>query len=341
VRQHARRLNLEDARRAAESWIASGPTETRPRIAYTRILLRLGQVARADSVAKLVATRPTSRVETSNFANDRMEIALKTGDYAAAARIADSLHAETDTIPSARILGLLLQGIMGHPQALRAATETITAPDWVKRYFALQALAMIGLTSDSVFDAEQALARAVAGSGGPSAGAIATEGSLVWIDPRVRGDRWGMTDTASGDPRIALVSVLATRDTVRFRRMLMHYDSIGLIAGEEPDNGLALAGAYGHLVIADTAGALRWLRTFRDSTWLRSTQLESMAQGFAFQGLLWPRTFLLLGDLAAATGQRDEAVQAYRRFVGMWDKGDPEVQPMVQRARAALARLGG
>jgi len=68
--------------------------------------------------------------------------------------------------------------------------------------------------------------------------------------------------------------------------------------------------------------------------------LDMISNGFTFAGMLWPRTFLLLGDLEAATGNRQAAVGAYQIFLGMWQSGDPEVQPMVRRAREALTRLG-
>src|SRR5205085_6508951 len=118
------------------------------------------------------------------------------------------------------------------------------------------------------------------------------------------------------------------------------YDSIAASAVDENDGGVALAGALAHLTQHDSAGALRTLRTFRDAVWPHSSLLASVGPA-VFQGLLWPRTFLLLGDLAAAAGQREEAVRAYRMFVGMWQGGGEEVQPMVRRAREALGRLGG
>jgi hypothetical protein len=56
--------------------------------------------------------------------------------------------------------------------------------------------------------------------------------------------------------------------------------------------------------------------------------------------MLWGRTFLLTGDLAMAQHRPDVARRAYRRVVGLWAGGDAEVQPAVERARAALTRLG-
>lgn len=52
------------------------------------------------------------------------------------------------------------------------------------------------------------------------------------------------------------------------------------------------------------------------------------------------RAWLLYGDLAMARGARDEARRAYRMVVGLWEGGEPPVQPLVARARAALAQLG-
>jgi TolB-like protein len=342
VRQHARRQNLEDARRGALAWLAAGPTESRPRMAYARILLRLGEPGRADSVARLVTNLSRgSRTETGNFMADRIEIALKIDNWAEANRLADSLRAFTDSIAGARNLGLLMHAVLGHSRDLDAGAATIQGPDWVKRYFQLEGRAFMGAPADSVIDAEAEFARNAIPSAGVARTATTIAGTLVWYDPRLRGNRWPASDTASGDPRLKLMSMLATGDTARFRVALARYDSIGGTLTEEPDAGLALPGAYAHLAVGDTAGALVWLRRFRDQTWNRSAVLDQIAPGFGFQGLLWARTFQLMGDLTAATGQRDEARQAYRRLIGMWEHGDPDVQPAVARAREALSHLGG
>ena len=75
------------------------------------------------------------------------------------------------------------------------------------------------------------------------------------------------------------------------------------------------------------------------TSWKPSLALELGA--FGFFGLFWGCFAVLLADLAAAKGHKAEAAQAYRLFIGMWDRGDPEVQPIVGRARRALAGLGG
>jgi hypothetical protein len=53
------------------------------------------------------------------------------------------------------------------------------------------------------------------------------------------------------------------------------------------------------------------------------------------------RAWLLYADLAMATGHRDEARRGYKMIVGMWEHGDPPVQPLVKHAKDALAKLGG
>ena len=152
--------------------------------------------------------------------------------------------------------------------------------------------------------------------------------------------QWPAPDTANASRRVALVSWLALGDTTRFRRALAALDSSLDAQRDEADAGEAIVAAEAHLVLMDTAGALARLRTFRDNTWAMTPIIGQIGIGFGQVGMLWPRTFLLLGDLAAASGSRAEAAQGYRRFIGMWDGGDAETQPLVQRARAALASLG-
>ncbi|MGH7566567.1 MAG: tetratricopeptide repeat protein, partial [Gemmatimonadota bacterium] len=48
---------------------------------------------------------------------------------------------------------------------------------------------------------------------------------------------------------------------------------------------------------------------------------------------------LHLAEIYEQSGDREQAIEHYRAFVGLWGDADPELQPMVQEARAALARL--
>jgi predicted RNA polymerase sigma factor len=40
-------------------------------------------------------------------------------------------------------------------------------------------------------------------------------------------------------------------------------------------------------------------------------------------------------------GRSEEAIALYQRFVDAWERADPDLQPMVERARRAIDALGG
>lgn len=214
----------------------------------------------------------------------------------------------------------------------------INGPPWVQGYFSASAQTMMGLPDDSLVAREQLFATN-ASAQGFSRVATLMGGSLVYGMRGRTSGQWPVHDTASADRRIAMVSHLAIGDTAGFRRLLAAFDSMLVSLPEAADGGAALASAEAHLILGDSGVALERLRFFRDNTWARTSMSDQVAQGIATAGMLWPRTFLLLGDLAAARGQRD-AAEAYRRFIGLWSNGEPSVQPTVQRARDALARLG-
>ena len=54
--------------------------------------------------------------------------------------------------------------------------------------------------------------------------------------------------------------------------------------------------------------------------------------------VFWP---LERGRVDARLGKKDEAIVAYRFVADVWRNADPELQPYVAEARAALKRLGG
>jgi hypothetical protein len=47
------------------------------------------------------------------------------------------------------------------------------------------------------------------------------------------------------------------------------------------------------------------------------------------------------GKVAEAAGQREVALNLYRLVLRTWERGDPEVQTLVQDAGAGIRRLGG
>jgi hypothetical protein len=55
----------------------------------------------------------------------------------------------------------------------------------------------------------------------------------------------------------------------------------------------------------------------------------------------YPFVLRRLGELHASLGHREQARDYYSRFIDLWKDADPELQPQVDQARAALARLAG
>ena len=56
-------------------------------------------------------------------------------------------------------------------------------------------------------------------------------------------------------------------------------------------------------------------------------------------GPLFVLATLELGRVAERLGERDKAIESYRFVTEAWRRADPELQPYVGEARAALARL--
>jgi tetratricopeptide (TPR) repeat protein len=46
-------------------------------------------------------------------------------------------------------------------------------------------------------------------------------------------------------------------------------------------------------------------------------------------------------EIYERSGDTQRAIEHYRAFVTLWENADPELQPLVEQARAALARLEG
>jgi tRNA A-37 threonylcarbamoyl transferase component Bud32/tetratricopeptide (TPR) repeat protein len=63
--------------------------------------------------------------------------------------------------------------------------------------------------------------------------------------------------------------------------------------------------------------------------------------GYAYEAAWYPFVLRRLGELHESLGHRDEAKRYYGEFIDLWKDADPELQPQVEEARAALARLTG
>lgn len=66
---------------------------------------------------------------------------------------------------------------------------------------------------------------------------------------------------------------------------------------------------------------------------------------FALEGpeIRWaflPRSYFVRGTLYERLGQREQAIESYRRFLDLWREADPEMGEQLRAAREAIARLG-
>ncbi len=156
---------------------------------------------------------------------------------------------------------------------------------------------------------------------------------------------------------------LSSRDTTLLVRLLQAIDTTGTRTWRVADAYLALARG-------DSARArLRVDRHVRNAD-----DLEFMGEPGAGRAFLWADLLARLGDyeeaievygyldaadlraehpglhvrsfaeraaLSQQLGATDQAIEFYERFIAAWERGDEAVQPLVQRARDAIAALRG
>jgi tetratricopeptide (TPR) repeat protein len=153
----------------------------------------------------------------------------------------------------------------------------------------------------------------------------AAEARRLWneyealVPPGIRRGRWndrvaeGALAAAEGRLRDALVSYQAMQhdespcNHCGFAERAVLYERLGL-----PDSALAMYEQY--------IAAPAFRRIVLDARHL-------------------PRTYKRLGELYESRGNRAAARDYYGRFVDLWKNADPDLQPLVSDARAALKRL--
>jgi hypothetical protein len=99
-----------------------------------------------------------------------------------------------------------------------------------------------------------------------------------------------------------------------------------------------LESAKYHLALGDTAGAEARLADIERILHHRPLQFSlglRLGAPRPWMGHAWS----LSGDVAAARGRPEEAARMYRRVIGLWGGGDPDLTPVVDHARARLDSL--
>ena len=169
-----------------------------------------------------------------------------------------------------------------------------------------------------------------------------TLASMVGFHARSTGP---VLDTASVSPLLRYQAFFAKGDTARARHELAAYDKQVADDAEDMFDGGELFAAESHLELGDSTVALDYMKAFVAKyphiwSWPNTTMPfgRGLANGPA---RLYPRAWLFYADLCLAKGLNDEARRGYRNVVGLWERGEAPVQPLVARAKSALAKLGG
>jgi tetratricopeptide (TPR) repeat protein len=72
----------------------------------------------------------------------------------------------------------------------------------------------------------------------------------------------------------------------------------------------------------------------------RALAMPSLDGGH-YEGTWYPVVLRRLGELHASLRHREEAIDYYSQFIELWKDADPDLQPQVEAAREARARLLG
>lgn len=347
-----RRANLAAAAAIAQRWLAAAPNESEAHYQYSLVLAaqqRFSEAASEIAAARQLGVRPqpTGPPALQQIAALFMADSLNQRTLPRAVLLADSVVHGQIPLPawtrdaSARQYqeATALAVVAGTIGAFSRVPMRIPQPSYVRPGQ--------GTIPDGYYRAVAALASGVAPTGldGLLAGLADTS---VYIGlrrsaPMVLGHlcpgvcRLPAALAADSMWHASPVARAQAGDTSGARVGLRRLDSM-LTANEAwgpPDAEFLLQSALVRLALRDSAAALeKLLRADR----VRGSSYGGFSYGYALgsNGWLVGRVWLMTADLLAASGRNEEAQLYYRRVADLWARADPELQPFVQRARAAL-----
>ena len=342
----SRLRNLAAAQAVAEQWVRAAPDENRAQAALATVLLAQGRLAEAD--AALARVRHTgSLYEELRRTLNRVEVAYKLGRTELASALYDSARASPLYVPGSTTVrwgntisqfGLSFGRLTEFDSLAGGLLRQQNSPPQVWAYQRAVLRTLLGLPQDSLAHHERAYFDLLRTGRGAAAATRALPSLGVAL--RMQRDVWPALDTTVRDVRVVPAIALMSKDTSRLRAAARAVDSAlhaqAAIAGA--DTGYTLVAAEAYLALGDSAAALSVLQFGLDTAAATSTYFAIGQQGAGAANFV-PRMLLMRAELAAALGSRDEARRFYQRFVGAFDKAAPELQPVVERARKALATL--
>jgi tetratricopeptide (TPR) repeat protein len=82
---------------------------------------------------------------------------------------------------------------------------------------------------------------------------------------------------------------------------------------------------------------------YKSGDWDGARQTYELASSLTFGryqwGHLYAKSFLMLGKIHEELGNKEAAIENYKKFIDLWKDCDPQYQPMVEDAGARLSRL--
>ena len=329
----------------AEAWVNAGPDEPRAHLALARALLRAGRVNEAAREFHQARSVVSTAAEAGRSAIlDRLELLFKQDSLPVVARLADSLNARA---PRRNIDQAGLAAItFGRWTHLDQVFNPNQGSPQARRLLGYVFRVMQGVIPDDLVAAELAVDSLLAASPPDQAAPVRVfffMGTMPWTlsVPRPASLRANL-DTSGADLRTRMVFQMVRGDSAAARASLARLDREVQAQPREMPNPIDLEiVAEGYLWAGDTATALARLRDFEQ----RLPYYHPLASYLSQFGNLtanmqtWARGYLRLAQAADAQGDRATAARNYRRVVDLWSTADPAFQPIVQRAREALARL--
>ena len=347
VRTSSRRRSLELARAYAEAWVNAAPNEAQARRALGRVLVLQGQWAEAERELGTVTGRGSVQEELRRNL-ELLEIAWKRGRMTDAIKGYDQGRQSNQPLSAASRIsfGNAIAGygpafgrLVEFDSLLKAQLRVSSMAPYMQRYQvgSLRG-ALTGAYADSVAMLERMAYDSVLPRGVGNATRVIIPTLIFGL--RLPRTAWPALDTTITDPRLQPAFALAHGNRVKLRAAAEALDSLAaaFASAAVPDSSFALIAAESWMALGDTARALRSLRFMLDVGSQTTLYFPQQSGNFA-QVYFVPRAMLLRADLAAATGQLEEARTWYQRFIEAWSTAVPELQPTVERARQSLARL--
>ncbi|HRP07399.1 MAG TPA: serine/threonine-protein kinase [Gemmatimonadales bacterium] len=181
----------------------------------------------------------------------------------------------------------------------------------------------------------------------PPTGLAPSVTARIWVGLLAASEgRWSTTDSMI-DQLDSLAPVLAREfdrkagiassshaDVLRAYQALVRGGITNLPAMDSTLAGLYWAG------LLSPAGVLRLMVGHLLLEWGELAAARRYFESFGSYDLFGTSSELPLGRIAEAQGNRGEAIEHYRRFIGWWNDPDPELRGKVEEARAGLRRLG-